>query len=240
MSQKLELQHKIDEINRQVNETMISDNPEICPITDGIIDIDKYLKAKYKILWILKEPYDDFDENGKPFGGGWSLNEVLNQKQTISEFKGGRPTYKPMIYTSWGILNDFCLWENMGNVENDPSMIDALKSIAYINVKKLPGYTKSHFSVIENAYQKYKDILLNQIEFYQPNIIIGGSTLYNFFKDLDLRKELMQKRGSIDFILKNNRIYIDAYHPSQRRISQEQYCDDIITTVKELSLNIKI
>lgn len=236
---KIELQNNIANINNLVNDLIISDYQEIDPITDGIIDIDKYLRADYKILWILKEPYDYFNENGDPYGGGWSICEVLSGKQTISDFQSGRPTYKPMIYTSYGILNNFCRWENMNNVENDCSMLDALKSVAYINVKKTPGYTTSNYSTIENAYQKYRTILIKQIEYFQPDIIIGGSTLHLFFEDLDLKKELMRKNCSVEYIVKNKQIFINAYHPAQRIISQEQYCDDIITTVKELNLYLK-
>ncbi len=230
-----ELRTKINEINELIYETIISENSETSPITDGIIDVDKYFSAEHKILWILKEPYDDFDDKGEPCGGGWGLDEAINSKKTIHEFKGSRQTFTPMIYTSWGILNEFCLWGNMRNIEDDPEMLDALKSIAYINVKKLPGHTTSHHSVIENAYHKHKVILLKQIEYYEPDIIIGGSTLHNFFKDLGFTGDEMQKHGSVNFIIKDKQIFIDAYHPAQRPgttgVSQEQYCNDIITTV---------
>ncbi len=49
-------QNKVNEINKLVNEKIVSDVPDTFPITDGIIEIEKYFNAKYKILWILKEP----------------------------------------------------------------------------------------------------------------------------------------------------------------------------------------
>jgi hypothetical protein len=236
-----DLKNKIDEINKLVNEKIVSDVEDTYPITDGIIDIEKYFNAKYKILWILKEPYDEFDDEGKPFGGGWGLDEAIRPKQSIHEFTGGRPTFKPMIYTSWGILNDFCLWDDMDNVERAPTMLDALKSIAYINVKKLPGYTTSHHTVIEYAYHQHKEILLKQIEYYNPDIIIGGSTLYNFYQDLGISRELLQSNDSVNYIIKDNKIFIEAYHPAQRSgttgVSQEKYCNDIINSVKIWATN---
>ena len=42
----------------------------LLPIYDGVVDAAGYLAARPKVLWILKEPYDDFDENGNPWGGG--------------------------------------------------------------------------------------------------------------------------------------------------------------------------
>jgi len=232
-----ELQDRVDEINKLIEEKIKSkDNPNIFPITDGIIDINKYYNAKYKILWILKEPYDGFDDDGMPSGGDWDLCDVIRKKQTIYDFIGGRRTFKPMIYTSWSILNDFCLWDYMDNVEDNPTMLEAFKSIAYINIKKLPGYTSSSSSVIKNAYQLYKDILLKQIDYYNPDIVIGGSTLDYFFNDLGFKGEEMQKHESVYYIVKDNKIFIKAYHPSQRssttEVTQEKYCDDIITTIK--------
>jgi len=43
------------------------------PITDGIVNIEKYSKSKYRICWVLKEPYDEGDGTG----GGWSLTDAL-------------------------------------------------------------------------------------------------------------------------------------------------------------------
>ncbi|MCH8317609.1 MAG: hypothetical protein IIA88_03815, partial [Bacteroidetes bacterium] len=116
------------------------------------------------------------------------------------------------------------------------TMLNALKSVAYINVKKLPGYPTSYDKVIENAYHKYKDILLKQIEYYIPDIIIGGSTLYNFFSNLGFSIEEMQQNKSVNYIIKDGKLFIDAYHPAQRPyrtgVSKEQYCNDIINTAK--------
>lgn len=236
-----DLQIKVAEINKLVNEKIISDIPDTYPITDGIIDVEKYLNAKYKILWILKEPYDEFDDDGKPYGGGWGLDEAIRTKHSIHEFNSGRQTFKPMIYTSFGILNSFCLWDDMDDIEKDPTMLDALKSIAYINVKKLPGFRTSNRKVIEYAYQQHKEILLKQIEYYNPDIIIGGSTLYNFYRDLNITKDDFQRNDSVNYLIRDNKIFIDAYHPAQRTgttgISAEKYCNDIINSVKKWATN---
>ena len=71
----MSLQKKCDEIEKQINEIK-GPNKNILPISDGIINVEKYLKAKFKILWILKESNDV--ENGE--GGDWSLPEKINEK----------------------------------------------------------------------------------------------------------------------------------------------------------------
>lgn len=231
-----ELLGKCQALDELVKQRIVSNNPNTYPITDGIIDVSKYLRAKYKILWILKEPYCDVDDAGNPSGGDWSLPEMIASKQSFGEFSGGKPTFKPMLYTSWGILNDFCLWSNMRHVEDEPSMLEALKSIAYINTKKLPGHTSSAYSVIQQAYHDHKDILLQQLECFNPEIIIGGYTLRNFYGDLNINEQDMVANGSNRYIIKGGKLYIDAYHPAQRPgttgVSQEQYCNDIINAAK--------
>ena len=226
-----ELQAKANEINKRIS-GIERDYPDVEPITDGIIDIEKYLKAKYRILWILKEPYDDFNEDGSPSGGGWNIGEAFRPKKGIEDFAGNRATFLPLVYTAWGIFNDFCLWGNMKNLEDDPSMLDALKSIAYINVKKLPGLTASNTSSIGAAYEKHRDILLDQIEYINPDIIIGGSTLSFFLKDFGFAREQMHQNEGVKYFEKDGRLYIDTYHPAQRIETQEKYCNDIINTVK--------
>jgi len=236
MSTINELKEKINEINELVKTQIKSDNSDLKPILDGIIDVEKFFRAKYKIMWILKEPYDDVDDDGKPYCAGWDLCELIKNTEKFEDFEGGKPTFKQMIYTSWGILNDFCIFDGMDNIEDNPTMIDALKSVAIINIKKLPGFTSSQNNIIESTYVQYKDILLKQIEYFNPDIIIGGSTLYNFYQDFGFTKEQMKTLDSVNYITKNNKIFIAAYHPAQRPgitgISYEKYCDDIINAAK--------
>ena len=47
----------------------------IKPIYDGVCDLEGYLKSEIKVMWMLKEAYDDFDESGMPKGGGWEIYE---------------------------------------------------------------------------------------------------------------------------------------------------------------------
>ena len=236
MTSLKEFENRAKIIDDLVYEKIVTGDDDISPITDGIIDIKKYLKAKYKILWILKEPYDDFDKDGEPFGGDWDLKEMVRSKKTIYDFGDTHRTFRPMTLVSWGILNDFCMWDDMSDVQNDPEMLEALKSTAYINVKKTPGYKKSYYPVIAAAYQQNKEILLKQIIDYEPEIIIGGYTLGHFINDLGFSRENMKNHGSLNYIIKDNKIYIDAYHPAQRPgstgVSEQDYCDDIINVAK--------
>lgn len=233
---------KDKEIIQLIKTTVVSRHKNLFPIYDGVIDIEKYISAKFKILWILKEPYDDFDKNGKPTGGDWHMREAIIPKTKLLEFKGGRNTFEPMIYSTWSILNNFPEWNEMTEIEKAPQMIDSIKSIGYINVKKIPGKTASSSTVISNNYNKFKDLLLKQIEYLDPNIIIGGSTLHLFLKDLGVDTKSVNKTKEINYYYHNGKLLIDAYHPAQRTgntgVTKEMYCNSIINAVKEWA-NIK-
>lgn len=225
------------EVVKLINKTVTSEYKDIYPVTDGVIEADKYLNAPFKILWILKEPYDYFDEEGKPKGGGWHMREAIIPKKQLSDFKSGRKTFEPMIYTTWSILNNFLKWNEMADIEKAPQMINAIKSISFINVKKIPGFKASSISVISENYNKYKELLLTQIEYLNPDIIIGGSTLHLFLKDLGVDTKTVNKKKEIYYYIHNGKLLIDAYHPAQRTyntgVTKEMYCNSIINAVKK-------
>ncbi len=203
------------------------------PIWDGIVDIDKYLNAKFKILWILKEPYDEFDGTG----GGWGLTDGLS-KENLYENKNIKrsPTYQPMIYVTYSILNGFPEWDQMDWIRDNPDIAQSLNYIAYINVKKLPGYTRSDYKELSENYKKNKNLLLKQIKTYDPEIIIFGNTMPLFLSDLKISPEDMKSYNSIKYFNKDyNKIYIDAYHPAQTQITRENYVNDIVNIVKKWS-----
>jgi len=214
-----------------------TNNPNLQAMPDGIINIDKYLNSKYKILWILKEPYDALDDDGLPSGGGFSIDEALNLKENGTQFGRSSMTYLPMIHTSYGILNDFLYWDEFLYADKSLEVFQALKSIAYINVKKIPGKTQSSSTEIQNAYKINRDLLLKQINLYNPDIIIGGNTLHYFFKDLNIPENMLERNGSLRYITLGKKLYIDAYHPAQRGnvATKEIYSNEIIETVAKWS-----
>jgi hypothetical protein len=73
---------------------------------------------------------------------------------------------------------------------------------------------------------------LRQIEAISPDIVIGGRTLHLLFNDLGLKVDDFKKEGSASCCSKNGRLYIDAFHPSQWRISQENYVNDILAAIR--------
>lgn len=200
------------------------------PIYDGIFDIEQYLKAKYKILFILKEPYDE--KNGK--GGGWAIKDVLP--------KGGygkaSKTFYPLIYIANGILTGFKSFDEIPDFikDNFEEMNNYLYQVAYINISKLPSLntTRTDFSHIVKAYNNDKmndNIILKQIDTYQPDIIVSCGIDRLLFADLELY--LDDKLNTFKSKKYPNLVYIGTYHPAQISIPQKKYIDHVILTAKK-------
>lgn len=227
------LTERCSEIDNLVWDSYIDNIGNCEPIPDGIVNIDKYLSSKYKILWVLKEPYDDF-EVGVPAGGGWHFaKDFLNSPDFRVKMGRSRATWQPIIYTTYGILNDFLLWNEMPYIREKPEMMDIIHSVAVINIRKLPGGTRTiDFQTIAAAYNECKEVILKQIEIYNPDIIIGASTLSLLFDDLKITEKEIENFGSVQVVNKNNRLFINAYHPAQTTINRERYVNDIINSAK--------
>ena len=219
------LRKNCKQIEKMIEKRCVDPKGKGWPIYDGIFDIATYHSEQMRILWILKEPYDEPDSSG----GGWSFAQAF-RKNGISFAKSR--TFQPIIYVSYGILNGFLSYDQMDDITDDPEMAQVLKRIAFINVKKLPGSTSTPWEVLEEAYDQNRDILLKQIETCEPNVVIGGNTLSYFSADLGMHELEKHDHKVIVTYSSKDRIYVDAYHPVQTQYSREMYVDSITNAVK--------
>ncbi len=96
MDDTQEFRTRIEEIERAIWDNYIDENDKAEPIIDGIVDISGYLQSKPKILWILKEPYDD-EEGGIASGGGWHFaNNFLTKDDFYERMGRSRSTWHPI------------------------------------------------------------------------------------------------------------------------------------------------
>lgn len=177
------------------------------PIYDGIVDIKKYKKSKFKILWILKEA-----NNGGP-GGNWNLRHFHDN---VSVYPKWRKTYQKIIYTSFGILNSIEKFRDLPSIDSN-SKIDGqnvLENLAIINIKKNGGYSSSDQNVINKNYELHKDFINQQIELINPDVIINASRVWAVFYNYcgDNFKNIKQ----FQYGLSNEKLIINAYHPNAR------------------------
>ncbi len=184
---------------------------KVKPVQDGIIDVDQYSKAKFRILWILKEA------NSKDFGG-WDLRSFI--ANDLLGYHNWRRTYNLITYITWGIFNDFPKWQKQSRKwEAEHSTI--LQKIAIINLKKIPGASSSSDSAIISEFQNNKEIIFKQVEASNPDIIIfGGTKKYLNQNDFNKIKD------------NNKRIVVSAFHPNTRK-SHQVYYENVINHIKD-------
>lgn len=221
----------------------------VWPIYDGVADFERYLSSKPRIMVILKEPYDDTEIiNGKivPYGGGWSIPEAMIK--SAEEKKWNNMTWQRVIYTIYGFLNNQH-YRDMDYIRDKPSMGNVLFGISWINLCKMPGLTQSYDSLVrENCLNHWQEIIKEQIDVYDPEVIIFAGTLYKqndfyytFFTDEDWnhRDECVKDENGKAFMtkyIKDGRLIIDAKHPGLRK-NVELWVDSIIDAIKEYTQN---
>jgi hypothetical protein len=219
---KSQLQVIEDELHNRINS--IPHNNKLRPIPDGIMDFERYLASDKKVLLVLKEAHDTGEERG-----GWLYKELFDDENIDRVINGSRSTFHPIIYSLFGIRNNGIQWAEIPDVRDDSQLKHLLKGIAIINLKKIPGETRSTWQDIKKNYSNvWKDIVLDQMKMYKPDIILFGGTFSFIAEDLNITRPQMIESGSLSYIRKDDVLYIDAYHPGQTKVKQEQYVNDIV------------
>lgn len=211
------------------------DRAKVEPIYDGVVDAAGYLAAKPKVLWILKEPYDDFDEAGNPQGGGWTMFKDPAPGKTLAQSVNANAALRNVAYASAAILNGVESYSELPWITDKPLIYEtALRRVAYCNVGKMPGETTTSGVHLSKLYQEWKDILFRQIDLYDPDVIIvcGTDTLQCMNRDLrlDLSKPRHSvKRGGavVDIHEWRGRRLLWAPHPAAR-IPPGEWVDAVV------------
>ncbi|WP_407429576.1 hypothetical protein [Treponema sp.] len=221
--------------NHAKENNLIKQKPLLMPIYDGVADIKAYISSNPKIMWILKEPYDDFTSTGKARGGDWYFTEHFKNTNVWKD----QDMWKLMIQINYAIRNNL-KWKELDYIENNSEMAEELKKTAYINISKMPANTISPNDHIRTCYAIWKKILFEQIDIYKPDVIIFGYTFQFFkedFKITDKAIPTISGQWNADVYKKDNMILIDAFHPSRKggEDSGHDYVTCIINAYKKAS-----
>ena len=173
-------------------------------VDDGVVSEVDYLSAEKKILFVLKEV------NG---GQGWSLRNFL--------LDGGRAqTWNNISRWATGILNldkNFN-WKDLEFVDEEYRK-RSLRKIAAINLKKISGECVADDAEIYKAAKMNSRILREQLDLYNPDIVVCCGTAYGFvdFCYGGVNDWLMTSRG-IRYIKdeENSRVIVEFSHPEAR------------------------
>lgn len=214
------------------------DPAKVEPIYDGVVDAEVYLASKPRVMWILKEPYDDFDENGNPYGGGWTMFKDFEKEGRLAEAVNRNAALRNVAYASYAMQSGFASYAELPWITDAPEKYErAIKSVAYANLGKMPGRTTTPTGRLQKICEEWKCILFRQIDLYDPEVIIvcGTDTLQALNGDfgLDLSKPRdTAKRGKaiVDVHAWRGRRLLWAPHPAAH-IPPGEWVDAVIKAV---------
>lgn len=222
-----------NEISAQIEG--IGNGKERPVVIDGVINPERYFKARHRVMWVLKEANDPDATKT------WSFLKKFQNEKWLLEYCSN-PTIRRVIYVSYGILKtdntklmDDQEWFDWPEYKRK-ECYDALKEIAYINIKKFPGGGSANNSEIQEAYDEYHALLKKQFEVYDPDIVIFGGT-WNYI-DLDDFKsieggEIKRTDFNQEYYTIKDKLFINAYHPGWPRLGEGgDYSLDIVNIVR--------
>ncbi|NOS90863.1 MAG: hypothetical protein HOP30_02975 [Cyclobacteriaceae bacterium] len=204
-------------------------------IIDGLVNPLKYLNAKFKIAWFLKEAYTEEEK-------GWHIKKYYGGENAYKSFFSNTaiPTWHPIIYVSYGILNNFQDWATMHYIRYKPEMCDVVSEIAIINANKWPSKTDTitlHKN-LEEGFKECKPIIEHQVQVLKPEIHIFGNTVHLYMEIFGLNdSQPIVESDLLKVWQKDGKLFIGTYHPAIRSYKRQKYVDGIINEVKKWADN---
>lgn len=215
---------KLNIVLEKWKQTIQKEFPAKSFVSDGIINEKYWQSCKPKILILIKE-----------------VNSEEDDFKSISALVNDKIGHKSQLWK-------YVAWHNIGRVTNgllkvhqnkqiisiqnaEKERQQVLKNIAVMNIKKIPGGASSDDEKIMLHAKKYQNFIQEEIEAINPDIIILGGT-YKYLKEI-LQLEKQAYRIHKD---PNNRVYINAYHPSAR-IKKGKYYTEVVQSYYNYLIN---
>lgn len=216
-------------IREMVESIYVDPTERAAPIFDGVIDAHRYCASSCRVMWILKEPWDDVNSSG----GGWSLCVDLATKPVSSL---SQATFHPIIYIAFGLFKGIATFDEMPWVRDMDDPEGILRQLAFVNVKKLPGVTRGAYGpTIMEWYSRGRAVILQQIASYAPDIVFGCAPHFTAILSdlLSGLAEQVQPVGSAGYVWHGNTLFVQVYHPGQTQIARARYVDDALGAVAQ-------
>lgn len=194
------------------------------PFTDGIIDLEAYQAAKYRILWVLKEAVGEYSEKEYNLA---LINRISKERQVSS-------TLRNIGRISYAILNGITAYDRVPGIYDGSA--ESLRQIAVINVKKSMGSEQSLDSrAIVEAFSKNRDVVFQQIRAYRPDIVIMGypeackTIVEQIVAHFETPSREWEHIGECAYRVGKDCLYLWVYHPGFSR--GKKYYDGILSTI---------
>lgn len=194
-----------------------------CLNWDGVVSPEDYFNANVKVMFLNRETYGDdyniseaikkkIDEGLVLFGNNRIKGKLMNRLRVLTLLE------REMAGLSIEEFNQF-----MDSYSEDEFRNDLLK-VAYCNIKKSDGVAVSKKRDLRICYLKNREIVKEQISYFNPSIIIGGNVFDGILEcdeTLECGEDLYASQShyvNIYTLIIRGREYpfVDICHPSAR------------------------
>lgn len=185
-------------------------------VVDGISNLEKFEKARVKILWILKEPHKKTPQDT------WNNRCLLSD---LNELPNWKTTYSKVLQTSFGLLEEQFEFDHVPLATNEGEFGDGVfpgDEIALININKGGGGATADHTALRKEYERTRDFLHRQIDYIDPDIIINAHHVVELLNDL-VQTEKFVDVGGCKYCRVGKRLIIDAQHPNVRGSNKEYF-----------------
>lgn len=197
-------------------------------VLDGIVDQTAWDAAPLKVLWLLREvndPSQTWRADLRTVLCAWAEDLHPN----------GVPTWLPVAKVTYGLLHPDQPWSTWAH---DKSVyLGSLRSIAAVNIKKTGGGATSKWTQLEEAYGQNKDELWTQIREAQPDVVIGGNTLYLLRNELNWPAPPLPRVRDAEpdryaSVVKDGIVWVHGHHPAHHG-RHDRYYSRIKAAIEE-------
>jgi hypothetical protein len=103
-----------------------------------------------------------------------------------------------------------------------------------INLSRTPGGARANPAELSERFRRFRPLVLRQIDVLGPDVIVGLGTMSFIGPDLGFTGNKCAIAGHAKACKSRGRILVQANHPVQSTISQENYCNDVISVIRLL------
>lgn len=220
-------------LHKEIKEHAKKNNLPV-PVCDGVVNIDKYKKRSPKIMWILKEPY----ENGESEDANWIQFETINNT-TVSR----SPTLRKITHIS-ALLLKYPDKNYASLPEKISKYSDVLQDISFINTGKCLARRRTSDEKLTQCYEIWKEILHQQILLYDADVLFFGGTFEVYkshfekigYRHKKINVNLKCDLYEVEFNSKRH-LLIDTWHPSYFWVNDENYVNTLVDIAREWITN---
>ena len=190
-------------------------------ISDGCADCVKYAAAPVRLLFVLKEV------NG---GENWDLRELLNEGARTQSWS----TVARWVRNIFDLESDYTWADLKEQSDSDNARSKYLSQICAVNLKKSPGESVADTKRIEDAAQKDKEFLKEQLQMYQADIVILCGTREQYQIVMESKAHWQMTDRGIEYYIDGKGSVVISYSHPAARISPCLLHYGLIDAIKEI------